>query len=130
MPKGKPLTNVFVAKIRHSGKSGNAERHSDALGYGLMLQVKPSNTKSWVQYIMVNGRRRLRGLGPYPAVTLKAAREKALLNKRSVLDGGDPFGERRARSSAELARRVVADKAKELSNAKAAARPNPTPRRP
>ncbi|MCY4200607.1 MAG: Arm DNA-binding domain-containing protein [Gammaproteobacteria bacterium] len=106
MPKGKPLTNVFVAKIRHSGKSGNAERHSDALGYGLMLQVKPSNTKSWVQYIMVNGRRRLRGLGPYPAVTLKAAREKALLNKRSVLGGGDPFGGRRSPqcfSSAEFA---------------------------
>ena len=39
-------------------------------GDGLYLYVAPAGTKSWVQRIVVNGRRRDIGLGPYPTVSL------------------------------------------------------------
>ena len=38
----------------------------------------------------MNGRRRTLGLGPYPVVTLKAARAEALENRRIVQRGDDP----------------------------------------
>ena len=42
-------------------------RHGD--GDGLYLHVTPAGSKSWVQRIVVDGRRRDIGLGPYPTVT-------------------------------------------------------------
>jgi hypothetical protein len=48
---------------------------------GLALQVTQTLghavTRSWVLRAVLNGRRRALGLGPYPAVTLAQAREKA-----------------------------------------------------
>jgi integrase len=49
--------------------------HAD--GGGLYLQVSRFGTKSWIFRFMLDGRRREMGLGPYPAVSLAAAREKA-----------------------------------------------------
>ena len=46
-------------------------RHGD--GNGLYLHVAPSGTKSWVQRIVIGGRRRDLGLGSYPAVSLAQA---------------------------------------------------------
>ena len=43
-------------------------RHGD--GDGLYLNVAPSGTKSWVQRIVVNGKRRDIGLGSYSTVSL------------------------------------------------------------
>ena len=75
MPKAKPFTNVSVDKLKHSGKSAYAERHSGPLGFGLILQVKPNHKKSWVQHIIVehqgNRKRIVRGLGPYSKVSLQ-----------------------------------------------------------
>ncbi len=85
---GKRLTDVQVRQIRHSGSSKSDERHGD--GRGLMLSVKPSGAKSWVQKIMVRGRRRQFGLGAYPLVTLAEARQKALENQKIAREGGDP----------------------------------------
>jgi hypothetical protein len=36
------------------------------------------------------------GLGPYPTITLRVARDKAAGIRRSLLNGKDPFNERRA----------------------------------
>ena len=47
-------------------------RHGD--GEGLYLNIAPSGSKSWVQRIVVDGRRRDIGLRPYPAVGLASAR--------------------------------------------------------
>ena len=87
----RPLTAAFVAAVRHSGKTRHAERHCDgASRQGLTLNVGPSHSKSWVQTIMVRGKRRAMGLGPYPAVTLAAARKRAFENSQTARDGGDP----------------------------------------
>lgn len=75
-------------------------RHGD--GDGLYLNVAPSGSKSWVQRIVVNGRRRDIGLGPYPAVSLARARSFAYENRSAVAEGRDPIAERREEREAVL----------------------------
>lgn len=71
-------------------------RHTD--GRGLMLVVKEGGARSWVLRYQLNGRRRDMGIGPYPEVTLAAAREKALAARRHLVDGVDPLTVRPRRS--------------------------------
>ncbi|HEY5829996.1 MAG TPA: integrase arm-type DNA-binding domain-containing protein [Hyphomicrobiaceae bacterium] len=66
-----------------------AGRYTD--GRGLMLLVKPSGARSWVLRYQLDGRRRDMGLGPYPEVTLAAAREKTLAARRQLVEGIDPL---------------------------------------
>ena len=68
-------------------------RHGD--GDGLYLNVAPSGSKSWVQRIVIDGRRRDIGLGPYPAVSLARARSIAHDNRTAVAEGRDPVAEKR-----------------------------------
>ena len=68
-------------------------RHGD--GDGLYLSVAPSGSKSWVQRIVIHGRRRDVGLGPYPAVGLAKARSVAQENRSAVAEGRDPVAEKR-----------------------------------
>ena len=70
-------------------------------GGGLYLYIAPSGSKSWVQRIVVHGRRRDIGLGSYPSVSLTAARDHAHRNRMAVAEGRDPVAEKReARESA------------------------------
>ena len=55
-------------------------RHGD----GLYLHVAPSGTKSWVQRIEINEKRRDIGLGSYPTVSLAQARSLAAANRSAV----------------------------------------------
>ena len=55
-----------------------------------MLAVYPSGSKAWIQRLAIRGRRRNLGLGGYPVVTLKQAREVAYENRRIAAAGGDP----------------------------------------
>ena len=64
-------------------------------GHGLFLFVTPGGARCWKQRITVNGRRQELGLGPYPVVTLREAREAALANRRMVRAGLNPKVERR-----------------------------------
>ena len=77
-------------------------------GQGLFLLVTPGGAKLWKQRITVRGRRQELGLGPYPVVTLREAREVALANQRMVRAGLNPKIERRRAKGiptfAELAR--------------------------
>ncbi|WP_242679748.1 tyrosine-type recombinase/integrase [Paracoccus nototheniae] len=66
-------------------------KYHDGGGLGLYLLVKPSGARSWMQRIMIKGKRRELGLGSPPVVTLARAREVALENKRQVHDGIDPL---------------------------------------
>ena len=70
-------------------ETASVGRYTD--GRGLMLVVKPSGARSWVLRYQLNGRRRDMGLGPYPEVTLSAAREKALVARRQIVEGVDPL---------------------------------------
>jgi integrase len=67
-------------------------RHSD--GGGLYLNVSPSGTKSWLFMWVVAGKRREMGLGPYPAISLAKARNRASTCRTQLEDGLDPIAER------------------------------------
>ena len=106
-------------------------RHGD--GDGLYLYVAPSRTKSWVQRIVIGGRRRDLGLGPYPTVSLAQARAIAQTNRSAVAQGRDPVAEKQeAREAtrepspsvptfAEAAAQVIALRRPTWSNPKHAA---------
>ena len=59
-------------------------------GGGLMLRVHPAGGKNWVLRLTVDGKRRNFGLGGYPDVSLKAAREQAEDMRQLARDGVDP----------------------------------------
>ena len=80
-------------------KAAKPGRHFD--GHGLFLLVSPGGGKLWKQRVAIHGRRVELGLGGYPLVTLAAARETALENRRMARAGRDPRTERR-RSKAEM----------------------------
>jgi len=73
-------------------RAAEAGLHAD--GDGLMLQVVPSGARTWILRTMVQGRRRDMGLGGWPIVSLKEARDKAQGYRRIARQGGDPFAER------------------------------------
>ena len=87
----KQLTAAFVRTVTSPGKY-----HDE---HGLQLRVVRSKkkqliSKSWVQRIVIHGRRRDLGLGGYPKVSLAEARKRALENRRIARSGGDPFAQR------------------------------------
>ena len=53
--------------------------------------VWPNGRKTWVQRLTIDGRRTDLGLGPYPAVSLAQARQKALDNRSLTKTGGNPL---------------------------------------
>ena len=57
----------------------------------LYLMVWPNGRKTWVQRLTIEGKRTDLGLGPYPAVSLAQAREKALDNRSLAKSGGNPL---------------------------------------
>ena len=73
-------------------------RHGD--GDGLYLYISRSGAKSWVQRIVVDGRRRDIGLGAYPDVSLAQARSLAASNRTAVSEGRDPLAEKQAAKEA------------------------------
>jgi integrase len=61
--------------------------HED--GGGLRLVVEPKESRHWVLRITINGQRRSIGLGPYPDLTLDAARDLAIDHRRAARQGID-----------------------------------------
>jgi integrase len=64
------------------------------VGETLYLMVWPSGRKSWVQRLTIDGKRKDLGLGPYPALSLAQARERAHGNLSQVKSGGNPLAEK------------------------------------
>lgn len=64
-------------------------------GGGLYLSHSASGAKSWVFVWQRGGRFREMGLGSYPTVTLKRARELAQGVRQILADGGDPIAARK-----------------------------------
>ena len=109
-PKGPhPLNALSNSSVRNVSRAG---RYCD--GNGLYLEVKPTGTRSWIQRLVIRGRRRELGLGGFPLVSLKEARELALANRKLARAGGDPLANKRRAEGiptfAEAAERVWADK--------------------
>ena len=101
----KALSAAFV-------RSAPPGRHAD--GNGLYLFVQPTGTRSWVQRLVIRGRRREIGLGAAALVPLAKAREQALANRMLARSGGDPLADKRrvqgVPTFAEAAQRVLEQK--------------------
>ncbi|MFZ3580765.1 tyrosine-type recombinase/integrase [Loktanella sp. DJP18] len=73
-------------------KAAPAGKHAD--GAGLWLHKRDDGGAQWVLRVTTHGRRREMGLGAFPAVSLKAAREAAEAARAVVRQGLDPIKER------------------------------------
>ena len=88
-------TNTLTdAKCRAFKPSAKLEKQFD--GGGLHLAVLPSGAKTWRVAYRLAGKAQTMSFGPYPAVTLAQARQKASDLKATLRDGGDPMAPRKA----------------------------------
>lgn len=92
--KANQLSAQFVKSVKEPG------RYTD--GNGLFLQVDASGAKRWAQRIVVRGKRRDIGMGPFsidptkaPGITLAQARERAVSNRTTARAGGDPLAHKK-----------------------------------
>ena len=101
----KALSAAFV-------RSAPPGRHAD--GNGLYLFVQPTGTRSWIQRLVIRGRRRELGLGAAALVSLAEARELALTNRKLARSGGDPLADKHRVQNvptfADAAQRVLEQK--------------------
>ncbi len=83
------LTATFVRNVSQPGAYGDGRG-----GYGLTLRVRRrvngGLSKVWVQRLRIDGRATNLGLGAYPLVSLREARDAAFENRRSVAHGINP----------------------------------------
>jgi len=77
----------LVAKNLAAGKYAD--------GQGLWLVKRERHAGKWVLRLVINGRRREMGLGPWPDVSIAEARETAAKFRREARHGQDPIAERR-----------------------------------
>ena len=84
------MKKLTVAEVRTLSKPG---RYGD--GGTLFLLVSPRGTKSWMQRVVIDGKRHDLGLGPWPVVSLAKARRSAFANRVAIADGIDPLAEKR-----------------------------------
>jgi integrase len=92
-------------------------KHAVGKVAGLVLQITPGGTRSWLLRTMIGGRRREIGLGAYPGVSLKDAQEKASAARNEITSGIDPVLVRK-----EVASRLRAGRAFEVTFEDAAKR--------
>ena len=85
---GKKLTAAFVRTVQEPGLYWDEN--------GLVLRVKPSGYKQWIQRLFIHGKRRELGLGPVRLTTLAEAREAAMANRKLARSGGDPMAMQRS----------------------------------
>ncbi|MDF1669207.1 MAG: integrase arm-type DNA-binding domain-containing protein [Roseovarius sp.] len=86
-----------------TAKAAPAGKHAD--GGGLWLVKRADGGAQWVLRVTPHGRRREMGLGAYPDVSLKEARESANQWRALVRQGLDPIKERE-RQRREAARNI------------------------
>jgi integrase len=94
MARGKDRLTALQVK---AAKPANTKSGMRLLGdgNGLFLQVTPAG-KSWLYRYMIAGKAKAMGLGPYPVVTLAAARARVLEAGAIRYQGLDPRDERSA----------------------------------
>ena len=96
-----PLTD---AKIRALKPADRAYKTSD--GGGLYLHVKPNGSKLWRMKYRFEGKERLLSIGPYPAYSLKEARDSRDAARDLLGRGMDPS---QAKKADKRARKLAAD---------------------
>ncbi len=108
-PRGRHPHNALAATFIRAAPVG---RHAD--GNGLYLYVQRTGTRSWIQRLVIRGRKHELGLGSVHLVSLAEAREQALANRKLARAGGDPLADKRRTQGvptfAEAAATVVEQK--------------------
>jgi integrase len=94
------MTDIVIQKLVLVG------RHTDDKTKGLHLWVKPSKQKYWVFRYTVNGKRQGMGLGAFPDVGLREAREKAVEARSAVNKGISPIQAKKQASRLQGASRA------------------------
>jgi hypothetical protein len=74
-------------------------------GGGLCLLIAPSGAKLWRWRYRFDGKEKMMALGEYPLVTLKEARERHLVARKTLDAGIDPMAERKAEADPNRERR-------------------------
>ena len=101
--------NLDARTVEAAKKRATTYRLSD--GGGLLLEVRPSGARMWLVRLTVDGKRRDVGLGGYPGVSLKEARDKAAAARKIASGGGDPVAERKWLEREQAAQRKAAAEA-------------------
>ena len=83
-----PLTDKQVTSLKKKGL------YSVGGVVGLKLQVKSLNARSWILRVKFEGKTHDIGLGSYPSITLKTAREEAQRIRDQIYRGLNPIVER------------------------------------
>lgn len=105
MPRvARELSALDVKRLQHPGKGTNVIFAVGGVA-GLVLQVTPTNGRTWLLRVAIGGKRREIGLGGFPDVTLAQARERAREAKDKIRSGIDPVEERKAVRAALVAAR-------------------------
>jgi integrase len=113
MADGK-LTDRAVRTLKERGRYGD--------GNTLYLVVTPGGSKQWVQRLTIGGKSTDLGLGGYPLVSLREARDKAWTNRKLARSGADPrTAQRRVPTFVEAAGTVIEFNRPTWRNAKHAA---------
>ncbi|MEO0542898.1 MAG: integrase arm-type DNA-binding domain-containing protein [Pseudomonadota bacterium] len=84
------LNKLSTATVKNAGPG----KYSD--GGGLWLHKRPDGGAQWFLRVTVDGRRREMGLGAFPSVSLKEAREAAEHWRAIARQGTDPVRERQS----------------------------------
>ena len=87
--RGNPMGKLNPKQVENLTEPGTYED-----GDGLRLVVKPTGRKSWLLRFQLAGRRREMGLGSFPEVSLKKARQDASAKRSQLSDGIDPLAAR------------------------------------
>ena len=94
------LTDRVIRTLKERGRYGD--------GNTLYLVVTPGGSKQWVQRVTIGGKNTDLGLGGYPLVSLREAREKAQVNRKLARSGSDPrMAQRSVPTFAEAAGKVI-----------------------
>ena len=84
------MARLSVARIRSLSTPG---LHGD--GDTLYLRVARGGSKSWIQRLTIDGKRRDIGLGGWPTVSLAVARQRAFANRVAISEGRNPLADKR-----------------------------------
>ena len=82
------LSRISAAEV----KNADPGKHAD--GGGLWLVKQKSGSAQWVLRVTVHGRRREMGLGSYPSLSMKDARESAAKWRTLAAQEMDPIKQR------------------------------------
>jgi integrase len=97
--------NLDTRTIEAAKPRAKSYRLSD--GGGLLLEVTPTGAKKWAVRFMQAGKRRDMGLGGFPLVSLREARERAAEARKAARAGVDPLEQKAHRAREREAARAA-----------------------